>query len=71
MPPRWWTGCASSLPTTTPTGGDSIDWRILLEADFLVNAAQGHSEEAIRQFREKVFRTGAGTRMLDELYLRK
>ena len=55
----------------TYTGVDSMDHRILLEADFLVNADEGnHSMESIRRMRENVFRTAAGTRLLDSIYLR-
>ena len=42
-----------------------IDWQILLEADFLVNMIEGHSSaQAIDAFRDKVFRTGEGKRLL-------
>ena len=55
----------------TYTDVDGIDHRILLEADFLVNAdEQGESPEAIRAFEAKVFRTRAGTELLHSIYLR-
>lgn len=42
-----------------------IDWRILLEADYLVNMIEnGHAPEAIDAMREKVFRTAEGLRLL-------
>ena len=53
--------------TTDPV--DGIDHRILLEADFLVNASEGQlPAEAIRAFRDKVFRMSAGLRLLAEIY---
>ena len=56
----------------TYTGVDGFDHRILLEADFLVNADEGHcSREAIEDARENFFRTAAGTRLLDSMYLRE
>jgi len=54
----------------TYDGVDGMDWQILLEADYLVNADEGKAEiEAIRSFDEKVFRTESGRRMLHDLYL--
>ena len=48
-----------------------LDNRILLEADFLVNAGEsGYTQPAIQHFRECVFRTAAGTALLDSMYLR-
>ena len=53
----------------TYTGVDGMDWQIMLEADFLVNAAESSmSAQAVRNFDEKVFRTEAGHRLLRELY---
>ena len=50
---------------------DGPDYRILLEADFLVNADEGHSSrDAILAFRKNVFRTKSGTALLDSIYLR-
>ena len=50
---------------------DGIDHRILLEADFLVNAGEsGYSKSAIENARENVFRTGAGIRLLESMYLK-
>ena len=55
----------------TYTNIDGIDHRILLEADFLVNAGEsGYARQTIESFRERVFRTAAGTRLLDGMYLR-
>lgn len=53
----------------TYTGVDGLDWQILLEADFLVNAYEdGLEKESIKTFREKVFRTETGTRLLDIMF---
>lgn len=48
---------------------DGLDYQIMLEADFLVNADESDvSREGILSFREKVFRTAAGLRLLDQMY---
>ena len=53
----------------TYTGVDGADYQILLEADYLVNAQEsGYTPEAIRSVRETVFKTAAGTALLDSLY---
>lgn len=53
----------------TYVGVDGLDWQILLEADFLVNAYEdGLSKESIKTFREKVFRTKTGISLLDIMY---
>ena len=44
--------------------------RMLLEADYLVNADESHyTPEAIRNARENIFRTHAGRALLDAIYL--
>lgn len=49
-----------------------IDHRILVEADFLVNAYEDDMQkETIRTVADKIFRTGAGTRLLNSIYLDK
>ena len=49
----------------------SIDRQILLKSDFLVNADEGGSSRAaIEAFRTNVFRTAAGLKLLDSIYLR-
>ena len=54
--------------TYTDVGG--MDYRILLEADFLVNAGEGgYSRETIENARRQFFRTAAGLRLLDSIYL--
>ena len=46
-----------------------LDWQILLEADFLVNAYEDSlSKESIKSFRDKVFKTKAGIKMLEDMY---
>jgi len=46
-----------------------IDYQILVEADFLVNAFEDSlPETAIASFRDKVFRTETGKRFLERLY---
>ena len=56
----------------TYTHVDSLDYQILLEADFLVNADEGGLvRAAIENMRQSVFRTGAGVRLLDSIYLRE
>ncbi len=50
----------------TYTGVDGLDLRILLEADYLVNAAhQHHSKEAVEAAKARFFRTAAGIRFLE------
>lgn len=54
----------------TYTGVDGMDWQILLEADFLVNACEGNmTREAIESFRDNVFRTPTGINLLNTMYL--
>lgn len=50
-------------------GVEGEDWRILLEADFIVNAEESnYSEEQIRRFRDRVFKTASGTMILNTLF---
>lgn len=52
----------------TVTGVDAIDWRILLEADFLVNMIESHyAQSAIDQTRDTVFQTAEGKRLLEQI----
>ena len=54
----------------TYTGVDGLDYQILLEADFLVNAGEsGYSRTVIEKFRQRVFRTKSGIRLLESMYL--
>ena len=49
----------------TYEGVEGIDWRILLEADYLVNMIEGrHPDAAIDQARDTFFETGEGKRLL-------
>jgi len=46
-----------------------LDHRILVEADFLVNALEdGLSQDSIRAMRDKIFRTATGTMLLNTMY---
>lgn len=48
-----------------------IDWQILLEADYLVNATgRKDSRETIRNSEEHFFRTAEGRRLLETTYLK-
>lgn len=53
----------------TYTDIDGLDYQILVEADFLVNIFEGEmAAPEIASVRQKVFRTQAGIRMLEQLY---
>lgn len=53
----------------TVTDVTGIDWQILLEADFLVNASEHEiPKENIRHFRNNVAKTAAGKALLDSVY---
>ncbi len=53
----------------TYEGVDGIDWQILLEADFLVNAEEnGYPKETVRTFRDTVAVTDAAKRILNSVY---
>ena len=55
----------------TFAGVDGMDWQILLEADYLVNAGEsGYSEENLRTAAEKIFRTASGLALLKSIFLR-
>ena len=50
---------------------DGLDYRILLEADFLVNADEsGYKIAAIKSAEKNIFRTPSGIRLLKSMYLR-
>ncbi len=56
----------------TYTDVDGIDYQILLEADFLVNADESNmTEEAIRNAKKQFYRTKTGISILDSMYLKK
>lgn len=49
---------------------DGLDHRILLEADFLVNAGEsGYKMTAIESAKKNIFKTGTGIRLLESMYL--
>ena len=53
----------------TYTNVDAIDYQLLLEADFLVNAYEDSlSAEAIQSFRDKIFRSQSGICLLNTMY---
>lgn len=48
---------------------DGMDYRILLEADFLVNAWEDElPKEAIVRFRDRLFRTETGVGLLNVMF---
>lgn len=48
---------------------EGVDYQILLEADFLVNAYEDElPKEAILTFKHKVFRTETGKKLLDTMF---
>ena len=53
----------------TYTGVDGIDYQILLEADYLVNADESHYPgKGIALFRKNVFRTASGLALLNSVF---
>ncbi len=55
----------------TYTDVDRLDYQILLEAYFLVNAGEsGCSKSTIESSKHNIFRTAAGIRLLNSIYLR-
>lgn len=53
----------------TFTNVDGMDYRILLEADFLVNAGENENyRNSVSRFRQDVFRTNTGITLLDSMY---
>lgn len=56
----------------TVTEIDGIDYQILIEADFLVNAAEkGLSKDAVTHFLENTAKTDCGKRLLKSIFLGK
>lgn len=54
----------------TYTDVDGMDYQILLEADYLVNADEGqYSAENIRSAMDKIFKTETGRRLLKSMYM--
>ena len=55
----------------TYTNVDGLDYQILLEADYLVNADEmNHSKEQIKKMGDTVFKTSTGKALLESIYLR-
>lgn len=55
----------------TLTDINGMDYQILIEADFLVNADESdYSREVIQNEYEKIFRTNTGRSLLKQIYLR-
>lgn len=53
----------------TYTNIDSLDYQILVEADFIVNLFEDHvDEQAVRSARDKIFKTKTGTKVLSEMF---
>ena len=53
----------------TYEGVDGIDWQILLEADYLVNAEEnGYPADRIRRFRDTIAVTKTGKRLLNRVF---
>lgn len=53
----------------TYTNVEGMDYQILLEADFLVNAYEDNeSESARKSFEDKVFRTASGKKLLEDMF---
>ena len=56
----------------TYSGVDGVDYRILLEADFLVNADESDSyRKDIEPFRKNVFRTKSGLALLNSVFCKE
>ena len=53
----------------TFTGIDSVDWQILVEADYIANATEnGYSEQNIRNTMQKNMKTESGKRLLQSVF---
>lgn len=54
----------------TYTKIDGIDFQILVEADFIVNIYEDEMKsEVVRSIKKKIFKTEAGTKLVEGLYL--
>lgn len=48
---------------------DGLDYQILVEADFLVNAYEDNlSRDAVIRFRDKLFKTKTGIKMINDIF---
>ena len=53
----------------TFTDIDGVDYQILVEADYIVNASEnGYSEENIRGFMQKIMKTQSGKKLLQNVF---
>ena len=53
----------------SPAQIDGIDYQILIEADYIVNASEsGYSQQAIRSFMEHTMKTAAGIRLTKAVF---
>ena len=53
----------------TYSGVNGSDWQILLEADFIVNAYEDALKaDAIRHFRDNIFKTKSGLSLLNKIF---
>ena len=53
----------------SPEQIDGIDYQILIEADYIVNASEsGYSQQAIRSFMEHTMKTAAGIRLIKTVF---
>ena len=53
----------------SPEQIDGIDYQILIEADYIVNASEsGYSQQAIRSFMEHTMKTAAGIRLTKTVF---
>ena len=53
----------------TFTGVDGLDWQILLEADYLVNASESrYTQENIKNFADSLCRTPSGRGLFTSIY---
>lgn len=53
----------------TVSGIEGLDYQILIEADYIVNAEEkAHSVDNIKNFSEKIFKTETGTALLKSIF---
>ena len=53
----------------TYNGVDGLDWQILLEADYIVNASENaYSKENVQEFLETHAKTAAGKRLIQKVF---
>lgn len=55
----------------TYTNIDGIDYQILIEADFLVNASESNFSKVSIKSETRIFKTAAGCRLLESIFLRE